>query len=132
MRKVQVKSPSFPEAPADTPLPSKGGALWQVLCGDRGHWRAGVYSPAFTSAEQCRELEKHDCPELFLLTEGRLCLVLADGAGGTRVLQLERGSPVLVTAPHSGFCPDGPHSGKALVIERDELSTEYRAPEEWR
>jgi hypothetical protein len=36
-----------------------------------------------------------------------------------------------VTAPHNGFCPNGPHSGTALVIERDSFDTEYRPPREW-
>ena len=44
---------------------------------------------------------------------------------------LEPGRPVLVASPHCGFCPDGPHTGVALVVERDAFTTEYRAPAEW-
>ena len=46
----------------------------------------------------------------------------------------ERGpvnEPVLVTAPHAGFCPDGPHSGRALVVERDAFDTKYGSPTEF-
>lgn len=130
MRRVEVRSPSFPQAAEQQALSVAPGVTWQVLCGDAGHWRAGVYSPPATRASQCPELERHTCPELFLLLSGALTLVLAE-AGGVRELPLEVGRPVLVTVPHSGFCPTGPHGGSALVIERDAFATEYRSPEEW-
>jgi hypothetical protein len=69
-------------------------------------------------------LELHDCPELFLLLSGRLTLLLATD-GAIRQLPLEPGRPVLVTAPHCGFCPDGPHTGTAFVVERDSFDTTY-------
>ncbi|MBI5545726.1 MAG: hypothetical protein HY901_17700 [Deltaproteobacteria bacterium] len=131
MRKVHVQPPSFPAVATDQLLQVKPGLRWQVMCGDAGHWRVGVYSPPETGADQCGELERHDCPEYFHLLSGRLTLVLHEAAG-VRELALEPGHPVLVTVPHSGFCPDGPHSGAALVVERDSLSTEYRTPKEWR
>ncbi len=130
MRRVQTRPPSFPEVDRDALLSIEPGKRWQVLCGDFGHWRLGVYSPPESSAEQCEELEKHDCPELFLLLSGKVSLVLAEKAG-TRVLALEPNKPVLVTSPHSGFCPEGAHTGAALVIERDSFDTEYRAAKEW-
>jgi hypothetical protein len=130
MRRVQTRPPSFPEVDFDTLLSIEPGKRWQVLCGDAGHWRLGVYSPPESSAEQCEELEKHDCPELFLLLSGKVSLVLAEN-DGTPVLALEPNKPVLVTSPHSGFCPDGPHTGAALVVERDSFDTEYRPAKEW-
>lgn len=130
MRKVQVRPPSFPAAPINVPLAVEPGRTWQVLCGDEGHWRSGIYSPAAAHAEECVELERHDCPELFVLLSGELTLMLWEPAG-VRALALEPGRPVLVTAPHNGFCPAGPYSGRALVIERDALETEYRTAEEW-
>ncbi len=130
MRKVEVTAPSFPEVPTEEPLLGTAGKTWEVLCGDEGHWRAGFYSPALTGARECGELELHSCPELFLLVRGRMTLlVLRDGE--LREIPLEEGKPVLVTAPHSGYCPDGPHTGTALVVERDTFETEYRSPEEW-
>ncbi len=130
MRTVHVQHPSFPEVEPNTPLDLEPARLWQVIAGDAEHWRAGLWSPAATCAADCPELERHTCPELFLLIEGRVTLLLHDGHS-TRELPLEPGRPVLVTAPHSGFCPDGPHAGKAFVVERDLFSTEYRTPEEW-
>ncbi len=130
MRKVEVKPPSFPAAAENRSLEVRDGVRWQVVAGDAGHWRVGLYSPPETSAAQCPELERHDCPELFQLLSGRLTLVLFD-EGRVREVALEPGRPVLVTAPHTGYCPDGPCSGTALVVERDVLSTEYRTPQEW-
>lgn len=130
MRRVEVGRPSFPEVPRDEPLPAPERERWRVVCGDEGHWRLGYYSPPESMAAEVGELERHDCPELFLLLRGRLTLVLADG-DTTRELTLEEGHPVLVSAPHGGYCPDGPHTGLALVVERDAFSTEYRTPGEW-
>jgi hypothetical protein len=76
------------------------------------------------------ELEKHDCPELFLLISGRVVLVVAEGAR-TREIELEPERPVLVRSPHTGYCPDGPHTGSAFVVERDSFDTEYREVAEW-
>lgn len=129
-RFVTVTAPSFPPAPENTPLVPRGEQRWQVLCGDTDHWRVGIYSPPESSPAEIDELELHDCPELFLLLEGELTLVLADGE--LRELPLEAGRPVLVTAPHCGYCPRGPHTGVALVVERDRFTTEYRAPRGWR
>jgi len=133
MRRVKVRRPSFSEVEADVLLEAaKRAEVWQVLCGDSGHYRVGIYSPALESASDVEELERHDCPELFLLLRGALTLVLSDEKGGTRQLPLEQGRPVLVKAPHSGFCPLGAHQGAALVVERDELETEYRPVADWR
>jgi hypothetical protein len=130
MREVRVASPSFPEVVADRPLEVKPGVRWQVMCGDAGRWRVGVFSPPESSAAQCAELERHDCPEYFHLLRGRLILLLFE-AGGVREQPLEAGRPVLVTSPHSAYCPDGPYTGAALVVERDAFTTQYRAAREW-
>ncbi len=130
-RFARTASPSFPQVPPDVPLGPFPPGRWQVLCGDGGHWRVGLYSPELSSLEEVRELERHDCPEFFWLVSGHVTLVLSDGAGGLREVPLEPGRPVLVEAPHSGYCPDGPHTGVALVVERDVFSTEYRTGDEW-
>jgi len=130
MREVVTKAPSFPAAEENTLLASEVGERWQVLCGDTKHWRLGIYSPSKTTREEIEELEWHDCPELFLLLDGRVSLLLVEG-GAPRVLVLEPGKPTLVTAPHTGFCPDGPHTGRALVVERDAFRTEYRSIASW-
>ena len=130
MRLVEVQPPSFPEAPTERGLEIRPGVVWQVLAGDEGHWRVGVYSPRAARADECPELERHSCPELFHLLSGALTLLLFE-PGGVRELPLEPGRPVLVTVPHSGFCPGGPHTGTALVVERDRFRTEYATPDEW-
>lgn len=130
MRKVETRPPSFPQVVFDQPLPWPEGERWNVVCGDEGHWRVGVYSPGETGPDELPELEKHDCPELFVLMKGNLTLLVAD-EDRVRELPLQPGVPVLITSPHAGFCPDGPHTGVALVVERDSFDTEYRAPEAW-
>lgn len=130
MRTEKTQPPSFPVATMNAALAPVPGERWQVLCGDAGHWRVGVYSPAEASAKDCAELEQHDCPELFLLTSGRLTLVRVE-QGRLCEQALELGKPVLVEGPHSGFCPDGAHTGTALVVERDAFETQYRTAAEW-
>lgn len=130
MRVEETLRPSFPPAPTDVPLGFAPGVRWQVVCGDAGHWRAGIYAPAEARIEDVTELERHDCPELFLLIQGRMTLVLADGTG-VRELPLEPGRPVLVESPHSAYCPDGPHTGVAFVVERDAFLTELAPVEAW-
>lgn len=112
------------------PITPESGRHWQVVCGDGGHWRVGLYSPSNASAAACAELEQHDCPEFFTLMSGNVTLLLA--RDGRLVEQkLEHGKPILVACPHNGFCPDGPNSGVALVVERDSFSTTYRPAAEW-
>ncbi|GAB4293900.1 MAG: hypothetical protein Kow0090_08450 [Myxococcota bacterium] len=130
MKIVETKPPSFPEVAHERPIETRKGVRWQVLCGDAGHWRVGIYSPPESSRDEVKELEKHDCPEFFLLLYGRLTLVVAE-EGGIKEIPLEAGKPALVSAPHSGFCPDGGYTGAALVIERDAFTTEYRSIIEW-
>lgn len=130
MRKVETRPPSFPDAPFDTSLNTKSGVRWQEICGDDAHWRIGFYSPPESSAAEIKELEQHDCPELFLLISGNLSLLLAEN-GKLIELPLEAGKPVLVKSPHCGFCPEGPHTGTAVVVERDSFDTFYRTPDEW-
>ena len=130
MRSETVDRPSFPAAAENEILTGAAGLRWQVLCGDRDHWRMGIYSPGKSRRDQIEELERHDCPEIFLLLRGRLTLVLVE-AGQVRELALAPEQPALITAPHAGYCPDGAHTGAALVIERDAFTTEYRTVGEW-
>ena len=130
MRTVQVTNPSFPQVQPETPIQVVPQRLWQVLCGDEGHWRAGVYSPMASREEASRELEQHTCPELFVLLSGQVTLLVWRD-GGLQEIHLQPERPVLVTAPHAGYCPGGPGSGRVLVVERDQFTTTYRSPEGW-
>lgn len=131
MRFVNTRPPSFPSVTANRPVDVPDNTRWHVVCGDENHWRAGMYCPAECEPGQITELERHDCPELFLLISGKLTLLVFE-EGQVRQLPLPLGQPVLVTAPHAGYCPDGPHTGTAFVVERDSFDTEYRTAAEWK
>ena len=128
-RSVEVKRPSFPTATKGVALKEEPQKIWQPLCGDSDHWRAGIYSPSTSNLNQIQELEKHSCPELFLLIEGELTLALVED-GKLKELKLEKEKPVFVDTWHSGYCPNGPHSGRAFIVERDEFITEYKTVKE--
>ncbi len=129
-RKVTVTAPSFPEAMRNEPFSWQVAKEWQVLCGDSEHYRIGVYSPKAVSLAEIAELEKHTCPEFFTLLSGAITLVLYT-ENGLLTKELKAGEAIFVDKPHNGFCPNGPFSGKALVVERDLFSTEYRKVHEW-
>lgn len=88
-----------------------------------------MYSPQESSRQDIQELEWHDCPELFMLVSGRLNLLIRKGTNLIEV-PLEPLKPILVTSPHNGFCPDGPGTGIAIVVERDRFVTHYRNVDE--
>lgn len=128
MKKVKVTAPSFPQVPFDLPLKISNKKVWQVLLGDKNHYRIGIYSPKFTNANEVKEFEKHTIAEFFMLIEGKLSLVLIENIGGKfvkKIIKLKPFRPIFVTSWHNGFCPDGPFSGKAIVVERDLFTTTY-------
>jgi hypothetical protein len=120
-----VPSGAFPDFPLHKLLCAKPGERWQVLCGDRKHWRVGFSSPAFTSPDEIDELEKHSCAEMFLLLKGRVVMILDDGHGEFE-LELKPMQPVMVSGWHRSYCPDGPHTGVAAIVERDGFTTVYK------
>ncbi len=124
-KRVKTEAGSFPGFALHKGLKAKSKKEWQVMCGDKNHWRVGYYSPKFGSPEKVPELEKHTCVELFLLLSGSITLIVDEGKGECE-LELEPMQPVMITGWHSGFCPDGPHTGVAMVVERDKFSTAYR------
>ena len=123
---IKTQSPSFPEISRNTLLDIKDEQLWQVLCGDKGHWRTGIYSPEADSIDAVNKLEKHNCPELFLLLSGEISIVVKKN-NKLEIIKLEPLRPILVDTWHNGFCPNGKHTGMALVVERDEFTTQYQS-----
>jgi hypothetical protein len=121
----KTEAGSFPKFALHKGLAAKPKQRWQVLCGDNNHWRVGYYSPPEGSAKAVKQLEKHTCVELFLLLSGHVTLIIDDGKGEYE-LALEPMKPVMVTGWHCGFCPQGPATGVAMVVERDAFSTVYR------
>jgi len=124
MRKVTVKKPSFPNNGFQQFLKKEDKKVWQVLCGDEDHWRFGIYSPELASAEEVKELEKHTCPELFILISGSISLIVVENSI-KKIIELKQNEPILINTWHNGFCPNGKFTGQALVIERDQFETTY-------
>jgi len=116
---------SFPDFVLHRGLEADPNESWQLLAGDQNHWQAGYSSPSFTRSGQIKDLEKHSSAEMFLLINGHITLILDDGHS-ERKLILEPMKPVMVTDWHRAYCPDGPHSGTALVVERDSFTTVTR------
>ena len=116
---------SFPKYALHQGLSTKAKKEWQVLCGDKNHWRVGYYSPPQGSKGAVKRLEKHTCVELFMLLSGHVTLILDDGKC-VYELKLEPMKPVMVWDWHCGYCPKGPFTGIAIVVERDQFSTVYK------
>lgn len=114
-----------PAAAMEQPLHWRRSERWQLMCGDANAWHAGVYSPAESSLVEIDELEAKDCPALFLLLEGRITIVFANKAGELHEMALEPGTPVLISSPFAAYCPDGPHAGVALIVERADLTSHW-------
>jgi hypothetical protein len=125
MKKVKTDAGSFPKFPLHINIAAKDKKRWQVLCGDKNHWRIGFYSPSGGSNKSVKELETHTCVELFMLLSGKVTLIIDEGKGEYE-LPLKKNQPVMVTGWHCGFCPDGPYTGVALVVERDKFGTTLR------
>lgn len=130
MKIIKTKYPSFPKVFFDKPLSIKGKKRWQVCCGDKKHYRIGFYSPEYTKKGDIKILEKHDCPEFFMLIKGRLSLLIIDNKGREKVINLKPLKPIFVEGWHNGFCPDGKFTGLSIVVERDEFTTVYKSIDE--
>ena len=126
VKRDRTEAGSFPGFALHRGLVARPGKEWQVLCGDGNHWRVGYYSPPQGRGGEVKQLEKHTCVELFLLLSGKVTLIVDDGSG-EREVPLELLKPVMVAGWHSGYCPRGPFTGVALVVERDQFSTVYRS-----
>ncbi|MCX7945077.1 MAG: hypothetical protein N2746_11280 [Deltaproteobacteria bacterium] len=127
MKIVKTRHPSFPNVKFDELLKIKLRKRWQVLCGDKEHYRVGIYSPEYTHREEIKILEKHDCPELFMLIDGEMSLLIIDDKGKEKVVKLKPLRPIFVKSWHNGFCPNGKYGGVSIVVERDEFTTYYKS-----
>jgi len=122
---VKTKAGSFPKFKISKGLAAKAKKEWQVLCGDKNHYRVGFYCPPQSSNAQVKELEKHDIVEMFMLIKGSQTLILDDGRGEFE-LKLKPMQPVMVKGWHCGYNPKGPYTGVSIVVERDHFGTIYR------
>lgn len=126
-KKIVTRRPSFPSVVLDELFKApRSRERWQVICGDKRHYRIGLYSPEVAAVGEIREFERHSCDEFFILLKGQVSLALMTETKGKqkiRVVRLKPLQPVLVRTWHSGFCPQGAFKGLALVVERDEFTT---------
>lgn len=97
---------------------------WNIVFSDQGSWRAGIYVPENSSRKEIRSLEKHDKPELFVLLEGEIVLVLSQDGLNVLEVPMEPGKIYVVEEWHNAYSPRGSR-GKALVIEAEDIKTEY-------
>lgn len=100
---------------------------WEVLFTAENAWRVGIYRPKFSSADEIFELEKHTCPEAFLLLEGDITILFKNSNGAIAQKHLKKNELVVVTEPHAGFSPH--RDGVAIVIENAVFSTDYTSRE---
>ena len=105
-------------------IPLKSKKRWKVVFRDKNNWLSGIYIPEFTDASQVKKFEKHSGPELFLLLEGKVTLVLLEGKKHKKV-PLKKNEIVIVSTWHNAYRPKG-GKGVVLVIERDNISTQWK------
>ncbi len=103
----------------------KRNKVWQVIFADKGSWQCGVFIPKYTDVSQINIVERHkNMPELFMLLEGKVSLLLVANDGKRKIVELKEGKILIVNEWHEGFRPNG-CMGKAFVVERDKFTTEY-------
>ena len=102
-------------------IPLNGKKRWRVLFSENEKWLVGIYIPNAKSREELPYLEKHSSPELFLLLDGSVTLVLSNGKR-KRDAPLRKNELLIVDEWHNGYSKKG---GKALVVERVGQHTKY-------
>ncbi|RLF19176.1 MAG: hypothetical protein DRZ82_06655 [Thermoprotei archaeon] len=106
-------------------IPIKAKGRWHVVFREDEKWQCGIYVPENESLEDIKFLELHNAPELFILIKGKINLVLMDESGKVHEIPMEEGKLYIVQTWHNAYRPNG-KEGIALVIERPDISTEYR------
>ncbi len=102
----------------------QGKKRWKVMFRDKNKWLSGLYSPEFTKDGEIKKFEKHSGPELFLLLEGKMTLVLLKSKGREEI-PLKKDEAVIVDTWHNAYRPRG-CKGVALVVEKDNISTQWK------
>ena len=105
-----------------TPLQSK--KRWKVIFRHKNNWLCGIYVPEFTDSSEIQKFEKHNGPELFLLLQGKVTLVLLKHKK-YKEIPLKKHEIVIVNTWHNAYRPKG-SKGVVLVIERDNISTQWK------
>ncbi len=108
-------------------LPHIPDGRWQIIFqqGQAKGYQIGLYAPELCSAKKITHLEIHSGPEIFLLLQGEVSLVIRDTNNDPQseeIILLQPGIPVLVFGYHNGFSPN---QGTALVVEEMALQTNF-------
>jgi len=106
------------------------GFDWQVIANYEDSWSTGISSPPQSSVDEIEDLEKHDTPEMFMLTKGKANILVRD-EDEERIIELKPFQPVLVNGWHKTYCPEGPRTGSILVIEKPNSKTEFKKRSEF-
>ena len=106
-------------------IPIRGDRRWKVVFKENDRWQCGIYVPENKSLDDVKFLEKHNAPELFMLIEGNIALVLMNEKGKLQEVPMEKGKVYIVNTWHNAYRPEG-GKGIALVIERPDIKTEYK------
>ncbi len=108
-------------------IPVRSETRWTIVFRENQRWQCGIYVPENESLDDIKTLEKHDAPELFLLVEGSIVLVLMENEE-IKEVPMEKGKIYIVDTWHNAYRPNG-SKGVALVIERPDIRTEYKSLE---
>ena len=100
----------------------KGEGRWRVVFKE-GRWLCGFYRPEFRRREEIIKLEKHNAPELFLLLEGKITLVIKEEGRRIKEIEMKKGEIIVLDCWHNAYSRDG--RGVALVVEREDIETEF-------
>ncbi|ABL77425.1 cupin domain-containing protein [Thermofilum pendens] len=100
------------------------GERWTVAYRENDKWQVGIYIPENASLREVTVLEKHDRPELFVLLEGEITLVVSEDGSELREVKMEPGKLYVVDEWHNAYRPGG-RRGVALVVEAPGVETEY-------
>lgn len=91
---------------------------------DKNHWKCGVYIPEYTDISEIKRFEKHNGPEMFLLIDGDVNLVVLK-KNEKRKISLKKNQIIIINDWHNAYRPKD-KKGIVLVIERDNISTEWK------
>jgi len=97
---------------------------WRVLYNE-GNWLCGLYKPEFRRKNEVVILERHNAPELFLLIDGKITLLVKRDRGRLRELKMKKGEVIVLTDWHNAYSPDA--RGEAIVIEKNGVKTTFKS-----
>lgn len=100
---------------------------WRVIFeqAETPGYKIGLYRPEFRRTEEIDWLEQHEGPEIFLLLQGEVTLVLRNSQSdpaSEELLPLEISKPVAVFGFHNAFADE---DGLCYVVEATGMATRF-------